>query len=184
MSKQLARGLCAFSIAVCLATLVYLSPLRAQIGNSPPTDLSAQIAAAVSGALPSDCPAPSADTLSGSAGTSTHCLPHPDATRPTAVQAANTTLNADCTWSVTFSRAFSNTTPIIHAIPVLSAGATQPMPCFISSRSTTTQSGKCYPGKATLLNLSLITSGLTLSPFDTTCTAGTPLMIVGREATQ
>jgi len=142
------------------------------------------VSSAITAATPSPCSTPAADTLLGSAGSATPCMARPDSTRPTPVQTINTTLNADCTWSVTFSCAFSTSTPIVHANVQLAAGATQPIPCAVISRSTTTQSGKCFPGQATLLSLAIVTSGLSLNPFSATCTAGTPVMVAAREPTQ
>ncbi len=121
-------------------------------------------------------------TLNGTVGTSNQYQPI-DAAPISQVQTANTTLGTDCTWSVTFQRAFLTSTPIVHANVQLSAGATQPVPCAVISRSTTTQSGKCFPGQTATLNLSIVTAGLTLSPFASTCTT-MPVMVVAREPTQ
>lgn len=144
-----------------------------------------QQASAAQAAVPPVCiSVPTIDTLSGTVGTSTPCTPPANNTRPTSVQAANTTLNADCSWAVTFARAFTSSTPIIYASVVLPSGATQPVPCFATVRSSTTNSGKCFPGQTTLLNLSIVTSGLSLNAFGSICTAGTAVMVVGREPTQ
>lgn len=172
-------------ITLFAAALLFAVPAHAQDStsslNAPasPSDVTAAIVAAT----PSPCTTPAPDTLNGSAGAASTCMPRADAARPTPVQAANTTLAADCTWSVVFSRAFTTSSPIIHASVVL-ASPTSPVPCIVTSRSATTQAGKCFPGQTTSLNLSIVTAGLTLAPFGSTCVAGTAVMVVGREATQ
>lgn len=169
-----------------LALLAALSsPAAAQtVAGQDLSAISAKATAALAAIPPVCTTAPASDTLSGTAGSATACTPHMDATRPTPVQAVNTTLNADCTWSVTFSRAFTSSAPVIHASVALPTGATQPVPCFPMARSATAASGKCFPGQTTLLSLSIVTTGLTLNAFGNTCTAGLPVMVVGREPTQ
>jgi len=140
-------------------------------------------ASAAAAAIPPVCSmAPARDTLNGSVGAATACTPLSDNTRPTAVQAGNTTLAANCTFTITFARAFTSATPFVYAAVVDSSG--NQMPCKIQSRSTQTETGVCAPANSTALNLSIVTTGLTLTPFGTTCTAGTPVMFVGREPTQ
>jgi len=138
---------------------------------------------AVQAAIPPVCStAPAKDTLNGSVGTAAGCTPLSDNTRPTAVQAGNTTLLANCTFTITFSRAFTSAVPFVYAAVVDSSG--NQMPCKIQTRSAQTETGVCAPAQSTALSLSIVTTGLTLTPFGTTCTAGTPVMFVGREPTQ
>jgi hypothetical protein len=149
------------------------APVAAQVSYPPSSVDTSNLAtkpdvAAVQAAIPPVCStAPAKDTLNGSVGSAAPCTPAPDNTRPTAVQRANTSLAADCTWSVAFSRAFTSSTPIVHASIILAA-ATMPMPCIVLARSTTAANGKCFPAQTSLLNLSIITAGLTLAPFGTT----------------
>lgn len=134
-------------------------------------------------AIPPACVvAPTGDTLNGTVGNGTPCTPPVNNTRPTAVQAGNTTLAADCSFSISFARAFTSSVPFVYAAVVNASGGV--MPCTVSSRSSTTAAGKCQGAQPTVLSLSLVTTGLTLLPFGTSCTAGTPVMFVGREPTQ
>lgn len=149
------------------------APAHAQINNPGVT----------AGDLPPTCATvPPTDTLTGSVGASTPCTPRTDRTAILDVQAGDTLLAANCTFSMTFARAFSNATPFVYAAVVDSGGAQ--MPCKVQSRSSTVVSGICNGAQSTVLNLSIVTTGLTLLPFGTTCTAGTPVMVIGRNATQ
>jgi len=170
----------AAAIAAAQASAISTSEANAASSYMTPTGVSAAITAAT----PSPCPTPLADTLNGSAGTSPICMERPDSTRPTAVQAINTTVASNCSWSVTFSRVMTTNTPIVEAQLLLPSGSTLPIPCQALSRSSTGASGLCFPAQTTTLNLSIITAGLSLSPFGTTCTSGTPVMVLAREATQ
>jgi hypothetical protein len=149
-----------------------------------PLATAAQLASkADASAIPPVCSTPpSADTLNGTAGSGAQCTPRGDNTRPTAVQAGNTTLAADCTFTVTFARSFTSATPFVYAAVVDTAG--NQMPCKTKTRSSAGFTGVCQGSQNTVLSLSIVTSGLTLLPFGTTCTAGTPVMFVGREPTQ
>lgn len=125
---------------------------------------------------------PAGHSTNGTAGTANTYVPS-DAAPKLDIQSANTTLATDCTWSVTFGQTFTSSSPIVHA-SVIQASPTQPIPCIVGTRSSTAANGKCFPAQNTLLNLSIITAGLTLAPFASTCTNGTPVMVVGREPTQ
>lgn len=139
---------------------------------------------AMGATIPAACTtAPFMDSLNGVVGTSTPCSPHPDNSGPTAVQAANAALDAACNWAVTFARSTTSSSPVVHA-NVVQASPTMPIPCIVSSRSTTAAAGKCFPAQTTTLNLSIITAGLNLAPFGSTCTAGMPVMIVVRDPSQ
>ena len=138
---------------------------------------------AVQATIPPACAtAPSGDTLNGSVGSGAACTPKQDSTRPTAVQAGNTTLLANCSFAITFARAFTSSTPFVYAA-VVDTGSNQ-MPCKIQTRSSTGATGVCNGAQSTVLSLSIVTSGLTVLPFGTSCTAGTPVMFVGREPSQ
>lgn len=144
--------------------------------NSALTAMGATIPAACSTISPMD-------TLNGAVGSSTPCTPRSDNSRPTAVQAANAALDAACNWTVTFARSTVSSSPVVHA-NVVQASPTMPIPCIVSSRSATAAAGKCFPAQTTTLNLSIITAGLNLAPFGSTCTAGMPVMIVVRDPSQ
>lgn len=125
---------------------------------------------------------PAAHATNGVVGTSGFYIPS-DAAPKLDIQSANTTLATDCTWSVTFGQTFTSSSPIVHA-SVIVASPTQPIPCIVGTRSATGATGKCFPAQNTVLTLSIVTTGLTLAPFATTCTNGMPVMVVGREPTQ
>lgn len=120
-------------------------------------------------------------TLSGALGTSNRYVPQ-DAVPLTPVQAENDVLATNCTFSHTFSRPFASASPIV-SVRVVASGLTQPFPCEVFTRTTTSVTGKCFQGQTTTLNLSIVTAGLSLAPFQaTTCTA-LPLMFIGRDPT-
>jgi hypothetical protein len=145
----------------------------------PPT-ASAQELADVRGLVPAPCGAvPSADTLNGSAG-SANCYVPKDASRPTAVQAANVLTSAtDGSWAVTWARPFVSAAPVILPIP-LNTGS-MPLVCNVVSRSATAVSGKCWQSTTTTLSGTLL--GLLVNPFGSPA-ASAPVMVIGREPTQ
>jgi hypothetical protein len=126
---------------------------------------------------------PNMGPLNGSTGTAATYVPS-DSHIPLPSQYINTTVAANCTWSVTFARTMTTSSPIVIAQLLLPSGATLPIPCQALARSATGASGLCFPAQTTTLNLSIITAGLNLSPFGTTCTAGTPVMVAASENTQ
>lgn len=69
----------------------------------------------------------------------------------------------------------------VFAIPV-NAGS-QPVTCNVITRTTTTAAGKCWTAQTTLLNLSIITAGLTLSPYGASL-AGIPVQVIAVPTTQ
>ncbi|WP_311271074.1 hypothetical protein [Sphingobium sp. WCS2017Hpa-17] len=174
-------------------TAIVASPAFGQVAY-PPADTSnlatksevqaaSSAASAAQAAIPPACPvAPSGDTLNGTIGSGVNCTPKQDSTRPTSVQAGNTTLAANCTFSVSLARAFTSTSPFAYAAVVDTAN--NQMPCKIQTRSATAFTGICNAAQNTVLSLSVVTTGLTLLPFGTTCTAGTAVMWVAREPTQ
>lgn len=161
-----------------LLTLVAV-PVSAQVVY-PPADVSGL--AAKTDIPPVCATAPSGDTLNGTVGNAPACTPPANSTRPTAVQAGNTTLAANCSFSITFSRSFTSSSPFVYAAVVDSSGSQ--MPCKIQTRSATGATGICNAAQSTLLSLSIVTTGLSVLPFSATCTAGTAVMFVGREPTQ
>ena len=99
-------------------------------------------------AVPPICTStPSKDTLNGSVGSASACTPLGDNTRPTAVQAGNTILAANCTFTISFARAFTSATPFVYAAVVDSSG--NQMPCKIQTRTTQVETGVCAPANAT-----------------------------------
>jgi hypothetical protein len=96
---------------------------------------------------------PAMDTLNGSPG-STNCFVPRDATRPTAVQAAN--------------------------VITINTGSL-PLVCNVVSRSATGATGKCWQSTTTTLGGTLV--GLLVNPFGSPA-ASAAVMVIGREPTQ
>ena len=104
-----------------------------------------------------------------------------DATPKHIVQSTNVTLGTDCTWTATFgAQPFTSASPVVSVEPV----SPNMIACQVTSRSTTTQSGKCFAAQTTLLSLSIVTTGLTVNPFQSTTCSAIPLMVIAREPTQ
>lgn len=151
--------------------------LRAQeVSTSGATQ--ADIDAAVLAATPSDCAAPLPDTLTGSAGTASRCMPRADATRPTVIQAKDTTTATDATWAVTYDRALPAPPTYVDARIY---GATTPYLCTVQTLTATSASGKCYQLVATTLpTLTTSLLGLVVSPFQA-AGAGLSVRVVIRQ---
>lgn len=144
----------------------------------PPVDPTAQIQSAITAATPDTCTIPQPDTLTGSAGIGPRCMPRVDATRPTVIQAKNTTTASDASWSVTFDAPFA-TTPIYADARVY--GAAQPYLCTVTSVSATAASGKCFQLVATTLPVTATALlGLVVSPFQSAA-AGLSVRVVARQ---
>lgn len=126
---------------------------------------------------------PSSGVTGGSIGSQLTYIPG-DAAPPLSVQAMNVTLGTNCLWTGTFGQSFVSSTPIVHAAPVQSNSDTQVLQCAVTARSSATESGKCFFSQTTVLNLSIITTGLTLFPYQSTTCPADQLMIIGREPTQ
>lgn len=136
----------------------------------------------IAAAAPGSCTAPLAETLNGAVGTGTPCLTRPDASPPTLVRAANSVTASGGAWTVTWSKAFASSTPVVNVLPVNTAGTTAII-CNVQTRSTTVASGLCWSLQPTTLSLSIVTSGTTVQPAVTTA-SGIAVMVTGREPTQ
>lgn len=172
---------------VAALLLLVASSAGAQIVSplNPPTIDTSALAtkAEMQAAIPSKCTSiPPKDTLTGSVGTGEACIPALDRTALLDVQSGNTTLAANCTFTITFARTFTSPVPFIYAAVVDASG--NQMPCKMQTRTSGGGTGICSPSQSALLNLSAVTAGFTFNPFATTCTAGTAVMFVGREPTQ
>lgn len=178
----------ALVVTAAPASTQIVSPLNPANGADVTAAANAAAAAqasanAAQASIPGVCTVPPANgTLTGAVGTATPCTSRPDGNAQTPVQGGNTTLAANCAWSITFARAFVSSVPLVWASVVDSTGAQ--MPCKVQTRSSTTATGVCAPAQSTVLNLSIVTSGLSLNPFSAICTAGIPVMVGGREPTQ
>lgn len=169
------------------ALALVASPAAAQLAYVPAPaaapDLSAyakssDVTAAMAAAVPSTCgTAPASDTLNGSTGTGTPCTPRADATRATVVQRANATTDASGSFSVTWSRSFVSSTPVVSVKPVLSAGTKGD--CGFTTVNATTASGSCWTYQSVVVSI----LGSTVNPV-ASAAAGIRVMLVGGEPTQ
>lgn len=126
--------------------------------------------------------APPGDTLNGTSG-SADCYVPGDATRPTAVQAANVTTDGSGNWSVAFSRSFTSSSPVIVPLP-LNANGALPILCNVITRSASGATGKCWQSNTTTLPGTLAgLAGMLVSPFSMGA-ANVPVTVIGREPTQ
>lgn len=166
-----------------LALLIWL-PLAAQAQTVTQPAATPAAMSAVAATIPQPAATIPSGGVNGGTSGSAATYPRSDAAPKITVQGANTTVGTNCAWSVTFTQAFISSTPIVSAHPVMTAGAAQPMTCIVTSRSTTAQSGTCYQAQTTLLSLSIVTSGLTVLPFQASACTALPLMVIAREPTQ
>ncbi|UMY16660.1 hypothetical protein MMB17_18535 [Methylobacterium organophilum] len=150
----------------------------------PPPDLSSYQTKADAAAqnsviqsqVPSPCASvPTSDTLMGTVG-SANCYVPRDASRPTVVQAGNVQTSVDGSWSVTWARPFSSSSPIVIALPV--NGSTSPATCNVALRTASGASGRCWQSSA--VNLAAVNTIVTI--FATAPTIS--LMVIAREPTQ
>lgn len=170
-------------VAQLVSPLTLPSVDTSALASKSEVQAAASAASAAQAAIPPVCSTiPPKDTLTGSIGSALACTPRSDRTALLDVQTGNTTLGADCSFSFTFARSFTSASPFVYAA-VVNSSSTQ-MPCKIQARSATGASGTCAPAQTVALNLAAVTAGLNVAPFGTTCTAGTPVMFVGREPTQ
>ena len=136
----------------------------------------------LSNVVPQSCSgAPAADTLNGTSGSATCFVPR-DATRPTAVQAANITTDSTGAWAVTWARPFASSMPVVNPLPA-NAG-TLPILCNVATPSAVGASGKCWQSTATTLPATIAAVlGLVVSPFGTPA-SNAAVMVIAREPTQ
>lgn len=163
----------AFGVAVFLATW---SPEAVKAVPAPSQTGGPTVQAA--GPCPS---APPGDTLNGTAG-SEGCYVPGDATRPTAVQAANVTTDANGNWTVTWKRPFNSAVPMVLPVPINTGSL--PMACNVATRSASGATGKCWQSTTNTLPGTLTgLGGLVVNPFATGA-ANAAVQVIGREPTQ
>lgn len=154
------------TVAVVLAVVLAATGAAAQVGFPDPPPYSG---------------VPAGDTLNGSVGAAP-CYVSRDATRPTAVQAANITTDATGAWSVTWARPFVSSAPVVNPLPVNTGSL--PILCNVAARSGASASGKCWQSTATTLPATIAAVlGLVVSPFGTPA-SNAAVMVIAREPTQ
>ena len=102
---------------------------------------------------------------------------------PILVQAANVTSDASGNFTVNWATNFQSSNPIVSARAVLPTPG-NPVSCEVSTRSNNSVSGWCRQSSPALLNISIVTTGLTLNPFANIPATGTAVMVIGRDTTQ
>ena len=122
------------------------------------------------------------DTLVGSVGTATPCVPRSDATRPTTVQAAIVSTDATGAWTVTWAKPFVSAAPYINPQAVNPANV-QPYICNITSSTATGATGKCWQ-TVTMTLPSVLTSLTSLVLNPTGAAPSIQVRVAAREATQ
>lgn len=129
--------------------------------------------------IPADFVPPS-EAIGGAIGVDTAMYARSDHTHPRITRVAVVSTDASGNWAVTWSTPLA-ATPAVFPIAV-NAGSL-PVTCNVTARSTTAASGKCWGAQSALLNLSIITAGLTLTP-DVAVGAGVSVQVVAIPATQ
>jgi len=102
---------------------------------------------------------------------------------PVLIQAANVVTDASGNWRVDWANNFSSATPFVTARSVVPSG-NNPVSCDVATRGNNFVTGWCRISQPTLLNLSIITTGLTLNPFPNAPATGTVVMVAARDTTQ
>lgn len=154
--------------ASCVALVVWFaSHAHAQTMQAPPVPLSSSL--------------PPSEAVGGAVGTAGVAM-RADAQIPRITRAAVAVTDASGNWTTTWATPLAST-PLVLPIPIMSGGATQPINCAPVTISATAASGKCWTGQTALLNLSIITAGLTLNP-NATAPAGISVQIFALPLTQ
>lgn len=153
--------------------LFLAAPAQAQLAIvAPRVDLSTM-------ARKSDLPSPSdtvggAEAVGGAVGVAT-TYKRGDWVPPRISRTGSCVLSASGTCTLTWSTAFAaGVVPVMLGEPVvINSAAAQPIDCDVTSAPTIAGVAiKCWAAQSTLLNLTLITAGLTLAPFQTSSLNG------------
>lgn len=118
----------------------------------------------------------------GSTGTAGFYTP-PDASPRLVFQGTNVVTDSSGNWTVSWATSYVSSSPLVLAKAVVSS-TFNTITCEVSARSSSTASGWCRQATPTLLNLSIVTTGLTLNPFANLPATGTAVMVFSREPTQ
>jgi len=102
---------------------------------------------------------------------------------PVLIQATDVTTDGSGNWRVDWANNFQSATPFVTARAIVPTG-NNPISCDVATRGVNFVTGWCRQSNPALLNLSIITTGLTLNPFPAAPTTGTVVMVVARDRTQ
>ena len=157
----------AFWLLTVLALVCWLPSAK------PPVDAQAVI----SDPTPKPAPAtaiPPSETVPGAIGTDVTKYATADHIHPRISRMNVVSTDSSGSWSITWSTVMAST-PGVFVIPINSGD--MPVTCNVVTRSTTGASGKCWNGQTTLLNLSIVTAGLTVTP-DVSVGAGVQVQVI------
>lgn len=87
-----------------------------------------------------------------------------DSVQPRITRASVVTTDGSGNWSVSWASPVPGSQAVTALLPI-NAG-TQPASCNVTTSTVNGASGKCWVAQSTLLNLGIITAGLTLTPFN------------------
>lgn len=123
---------------------------------------------------------PQTEAVGGAVGSTTSYM-RADAKIPRITRAATLTTAGDGTFSATWAQALA--APPTVSLTWVNTGAS-PVTCELTAAPTATAvQGKCKGAQTSLLNLSIITAGLTLNPFNSGA-AGISVHVVAIPSTQ
>lgn len=122
---------------------------------------------------------PSSEMVGGSVGASTDYM-RADARLPRITRAVTVTTDSGGTFSGTWSTPFA-VAPTIVMTPI---AASTSIDCQLTAPPTASGfQGRCWSAQTTLLNLSIITAGISLNPVTNTA-AGVQIQVIGIPPTQ
>lgn len=157
-------------VAVSVFTLGYMSrgaSAQAYVSSLNPPCMPADIA-------------PATETVGGAAGSSPECV-RSDARAPRLTRAATVVTTTGGVFSGTWETPLAASDPTIVLTPIAASASVD---CQLTAVPTaTTFQGRCWTAQPTLLNLSIITTGLTLNPVVTSA-AGITVQVIALPKTQ
>ncbi len=110
---------------------------------------------------------PNTELIGGSSGSRMNSFAMADQQHPRITRAVVVQTDGAGNWTASWQAL--SAVPIVDVTPISTAN--QPVICNVTGRTTTGATGRCFIGQTTLLNLSIITSGLTLNGFGTPAAA-------------
>jgi hypothetical protein len=180
-------------LALAALALAVASPAAAQGVVGSPVDVSAlatkaEMQAAQAAALAA-IPAPastvgSGEMVGGAVGVSLS-YKRADWVPPRQSRTGACTLNASNVCTIAWTSAFA-AAPVMLGDPVaINTVGSQPISCNVTAAPTTTGVPvKCWAAQNTILSLSVVTAGLTLTPFNATTLTGTTVTAAAIPASQ
>lgn len=122
---------------------------------------------------------PNPENTTPSVGSSTDYM-RADAVLPRITRAATVTTDATGNWSVTWATPLLATPTVL---PIAINAGSQPVSCNVITRSTTAATGRCWTAQSSLLNLGIVTAGLSILPYANSA-AGVQVQVIALPPTQ